>query len=427
MATQTLAAFDAALKDLYVGPIVEQLNQKTYILDQIERDADHIDHTGRRAVVPLHKNRNRGRKSIADGGTLPSAGAQVYLDAIVPLRYHTYGIELTDQVIEASKTNEGAFVSAIEVESKGVAVDMRKDMNRQAFGTGNGALAAPSVAGAPLEGLDKASKTTDLKFGQSSDMQYVQIGDVVDVLKEATGETGNGVVGAEVVAKNIGSLKVTLGTTLAAELAANTYNVYVSGNRNQEMDGLRNITENERTLHSVNSATAGNAFWKGNIVKAGTSFATTAVAGESLFEQLADNVGAQGNGDVEVFLTTRGVRRRLGDSYQSQKRFNDAKAVDVHGGYSAIMVNEIPVVADDDCPKGYAFGFNKSALKWFEQTKPGWLERENGGIFHLKTAGTGTYAAVWQAWFRWYAALGSVAPNRTGRIEFCTDDAPVNI
>ena len=89
------------------------------------------------------------------------------------------------------------------------------------------------------------------------------------------------------------------------------------------------------------------------------------------------------------------------------------------------MVNEIPVVADDDAPKQFAFGFNKSALKWFEQTKPGWLERENGGIFHLKTAGTGTYAAVWQAWFRWYAALGCVAPNRTGRIEFATDDAPI--
>src|ERR1035437_1463083 len=155
MATQTLAAFDAALKDLYVGPIVERLNQKKYLLDQIERDADHIDHHGRRAVVPLHKNRNRGRKSIADGGTLPTAGTQVILDAIVPIRYHTYGIELSDQVIEASKTNEGAFVSAIELESKGVATDMRKDMNRQAFGVGNGALCAPSVAGPPLEGLDK--------------------------------------------------------------------------------------------------------------------------------------------------------------------------------------------------------------------------------------------------------------------------------
>ena len=390
------------------------------MLDQIERDADHIDHTGRRAVVPLHKNRNRGRKSIADGGTLPSAGAQVYLDAIVPLRYHTYGIELTDQVIEASKTNEGAFVSAIEVESKGVAVDMRKDINRQAFSRGNGAL---TEAVSATVGVNKTSKTTEVKLLDKNSIQYIHVGDVVDVIKEATGELGNGVEGSEVT--EVKAEAFVISKTLAAELAAETYNVYISGNRNQEMDGLRNITAKNRVLHSVNSETAGNTFWNGNTVAAGTSYTATAVAGESLFEQLADNVGAQGNGDVEVFLTTRGIRRRLADSYQSQKRFNDAKAVDVHGGYSAIMVNEIPVVADDDAPKQFAFGFNKSALKWFEQTKPGWLERENGGIFHLKTAGTGTYAAVWQAWFRWYAALGCVAPNRTGRIEFATDDAPI--
>src|SRR5476651_611172 len=177
MATQTLAAFDAALKDLYVGPIVEQLNQKTYLLDQIERDSDHIDHTGRRAVVPLHKNRNRGRKSIADGGTLPSAGAQVYLDAIIPLRYHTYRIELTDQVVEASKTNEGAFASAIEVESKGVAVDMRKDINRQAFGQGTGQLTREELASS-----SESETAGKWKVKTEFDMQYIQIGDIVDIL-----------------------------------------------------------------------------------------------------------------------------------------------------------------------------------------------------------------------------------------------------
>jgi hypothetical protein len=76
MATQNLTNADAILKDLYVGPIVEQLNQKTYMLDQIQRDSDHIDHTGRRAVIPVHSGRNRGRASIVDGGTLPVAGRQ---------------------------------------------------------------------------------------------------------------------------------------------------------------------------------------------------------------------------------------------------------------------------------------------------------------------------------------------------------------
>jgi hypothetical protein len=412
MATQTLAAADAILKDLYVGPIVEQLNQKTYLLDQIERDADHIDHTGRRAVVPVHKNRNRGRKSIADGGTLPTAGAQQWLDAIIPLRYHLYGIELTDQSIEASKSNEGAFISLLEAETKGVAMDMRKDINRQAFGNGTGLLGIAA---------ETASSTT-LKMSTTADMQYAQIGDTIDVIEIATGATGLGKVGVEVVGKNVAAKTYTL--SQAVETKEEKYGIYISGNRNNEMDGMRNITEGKRVLHSINSETSGNAFWEGQTIEAGTSKTATAVAGQSLFEQLADKVGSQGNGDVEVFLTTRGIRRRLADSYESQKRFNDSKAVDIHGGYSAIMVNEIPVVADDDAPKTFAFGFNKSALKWFEQVKPGWLQSEGGDIFQLKSAGTGTWAAVWQAWFKWYAAFACVAPNRTGRIEFCTDDAP---
>jgi len=416
MAGQNLAAADAILKDLYVGPIVEQLNQKTYLLDQIERDADHIDHTGRRAVVPVHKNRNRGRKSIADGGTLPTAGAQQWLDAIVPLRYHTYGIELTDQSIEATKSSEGAFIALLTAETKGVAQDMKKDINRQAFGLGNGVL---------MKAL-KTSKEFELKAQSVYEGQYVFVGDTIDVLVESTGATTNGVVAAEVTSKEITATeaKFTLSKTLSAELGAETYSVYISGNRFNEMDGLRNITQAKRVLHSINSETAGNSFWEGQEQAVGTSVSATAVAGQSKFEQLADQVGSQGNGDIEVFLTTRGIRRRLADTYESQKRFNDSKAVDIHGGYSAIMVNEIPVVADDDCPKQYAFGFNKSALKWFEQTAPGWLEQQNGGMFQLKTAGTGSYAAIWQAWFKWYAALACVAPNRTGRLTFATDDIP---
>ena len=425
MATQTLAALDAILKDEYVGPIVEELNQKTYLIDQIERDADHIDHTGRRAVFPVHKNRNRGRRSIADGGELPPAGGQVYLDGIVPMRYHFLGIELTDQVIEATKSNEGAFISGLVAETKGAAIDLRKDLNRQCFGRGNGTLASAPTSSSGLLKTSGSATKTKLDFVTEFDLQYIEIGDIIDVLKEATGETANGVVGAEVTARSVSSKEVTLSKALSAELAAETYNAYVSKNRNNEMDGLRNMIETKRTLHSINSETAGNTFWDAQKVEAGTSLEKTAVAGQSLFEQVADKVGAQGNGDVEVFLTTRGVRRKLADTYESQKRFNDANAVDIHGGYSAIMVNEIPVVADDQCPKTFAFGFNKSALKWFEQVKPSWFEMENG-IFQLKPGSTaGTWNAVWQAWMKWYAVFGNVAPNRCGRIEFCSDEAPI--
>src|ERR1700748_2073067 len=102
MATQTLAAADAILKDLYVGPIVEQLNYKTYLIDQIERDADHIDFTGRRAIFPVHTGRNRGRGARGDGGTLPGAQPGAWQDAIYGVTQQYMGIEITDLAIDAS-------------------------------------------------------------------------------------------------------------------------------------------------------------------------------------------------------------------------------------------------------------------------------------------------------------------------------------
>lgn len=387
------------------------------MLEQIERDSDHVEHTGRRAVVPVHKNRNWGLKSIADGGVLPTAGRQEWADAIIPIRAHTLAIELTDQSIEATKSDKGAFISLLTAETQGAATDLSKNMNRQAFGQGTGALMKKESVK-----TKKAEAYEIIEVAEELDMQYIKVGMIVDIVVEATGLNTAGAVGAEVTERNVANKEFTINKKTGGSVTtALKYNVYIQGSYKNEIDGLRNITSNERELHSINSASAGNEYWKGNVIKA-----SKAAAGEDLFEQLADNVGAQGNGEVEVFLTSRGVKRRLANTYQSQKRFNDKTATRIEGGYSAIMVNEVPVVSDDDAPKGYAFGLNKSAFKWFQQTDPGWLQQGNGGIFHLKTGITtaGEFSNAWIAFFRWYSALGCTAPNRTGRIEEAADDAP---
>jgi hypothetical protein len=421
MAGQTLAAADAILKELYVAPIVEQLNQKKYLLEQIERDSDHIEHTGRKAVVPVHKNRNWGQRSLGDGGTLPTAGKQEWADALIPIRAHTLAIELTDMSIEATKNDKGAFISLLTAETQGAAVDLSKNMNRQAFGKAGKEDTSGSLCA--FESVKSTGKSAKITFANESDVQYLQVGMIVDVIKESNGKTESlGVKSSEITTRSVANKEVELSVEVEGEVKTSSkFNVYFAGSRNNEIDGLRVITNKARELHSINSASAGNAYWDGNVISAAGG-----AAGEDLFEQLADNVGAQGNGEVEVFLTSRGIKRRLANTYQSQKRFNDKTATQLNGGYSAIMVNEVPVVSDDDCPKGFAFGINKSAFKWFQQTDPGWLQQGNAGIFHLKhgVSNSGEFINTWIAFFRWYAALGCVAPNRTGRIEKAADDAP---
>jgi hypothetical protein len=404
--TQTVALADAILKDLYVGPIVETLNQKTYLLDQIERDSEQIDLSGRQAKVPVRTGRNKGRGSRADNSDLPVAGRQETNDAEVTIRHHYIGIELTDPVIEATKRNEGAFISAVRLETEGAADDLRKDINRQCFGTGDGLLANVAAA---------ANNTTGVTLDS---VQYIAVGDPISFRTVASPYTAITTSSDQTVTARTGGSTKTIAVGAAVTVATPTHGVFLQGAAGNEMDGLRNITAQTGTLHNI--ARSGNTYWQGQ-----QQDAASAVAGESLFEALADDIGAVGRTEVEVFLTTRGIRRRLADTYQSQKRFNDARAVEVHGGYSAIMVNEIPVVADDDAPTGFVFAINKSSLKWFELAEPGWLEQGDGRILTLKDASTAQRKMnVWQGWFRWYAALGCTAPNRNGRIISCTDSNP---
>lgn len=108
----------------------------------------------------------------------------------------------------------------------------------------------------------------------------------------------------------------------------------------------------------------------------------------------------------------------------SAKRFVDAKAVEIHGGYTAIFVNEIPVVADDDVPRGWAFALRRDAFKWFQLQEPDWLRSEDGTVWQLAAGSVlGRHKAAWRAYFTWYAALGTLAPNQIGAIINAADDA----
>jgi hypothetical protein len=422
VATQNVAAADAILKNYYRGPIVELLNQETFLIDQVEQtNANDIGtFTGRQIIFPVHTGRNRGRGGVTDGGTLAQAGKQSYLDGIVPPKYFNQAIEVSDMVIEQSATDAGAFVRVIDAEMSGAMQDLRKDISRMAYGTGDGLLATVSAASGP-------ATTVAVDSGQ-----YIAIGDTVDVLTKADGTVkGTALLVTNVVytgTKNSATqLNATI--TLSGSVTVTTADgIYITGDRNNESDGLQNICNVSRILHQINSTTF--PVWDSNVISAGQ-----ADPSEDLFIQLAQRIrlraGTKGNG-LDWFLSNLGVQRRLANTYQSQKRLNDAKVVDILGGYSAIMVaagnKPIPVISDVDCPYGKVFAINKESLAWAELARPDWLEapQGGGGILFLKDGATpGLKLAIWQGWIKWYATLVCTAPPRNGQITNLNDDVPI--
>jgi len=432
VATQTLTNFDAILKNVYRGPIVEQLNQESYAIDQFQRVAanDMGAFSGRKVIFPIHIGRNRGRAAITDGGVLPTAGTQSYADGEVTIRYFAQGIELTDQVIKQSETNEGAFVRAMTAEIEGATTDLRKDINRQVYGTGDAILSL--VTGTVASGT-KTSIPVD-------STQYIAAGDVVDLVASdgtvvnaavtvsavttsgtaASATQGNGSI--TIPSTSVGSALTggSVRLTSPSSVASAAYPV-------SESDGFRNITATSGSLHGLSASTT--PVWKGSEVTPGTAYSAPS---EDLFIQLSQSIRKVSNKTPDVFMTSLGIQRRLANTYTSNKRWNDAKVLDVDGGYSAIMVaagnKPVPVIADVDAPIGFAFGLRKDSFAWTELQKPDWLSAPDGkgSILTLKTSGSsGQRSATWQAWLGWYAALACTARNQNGRITQLADDNPV--
>jgi hypothetical protein len=429
MATQGLAGIDALLKNVYKGPLVEEFNNETQILDILEKTNanDMGTFTGRQLIFPVHSSRNRGRGALSattGTGQLPAAGTQGTVDGTVTMTYFAGGIELDDVAIRQSKTDVGSFVRALTFEMDSCKADLRKDVTRIAYGTGDGLLA--TVTGTPAGGT---SITVDSG-------QYIAVGDTVDIIVKTSGATTNGVLATLVTAVTYtgtansstqAAATLTIGTTTAGA-TSNLYGVYLSGDRSNESDGLRNICSTSRTLHNINSASAGNGFWDSNV----KDFANANPSEDGIMA-LAQTIRQRSSSTKPDFgMFSLGAQRRLANTYGSQKRWNDKNTTDITGGYEAIMVSAggapIPVMADVDCPNGTGFLINKSSFAWSELSSPDWLEAPDGvgGILYLKDgAALGTKSRTWQGWLVWDARLICVAPNRNGKFINMNDDIPV--
>lgn len=158
----TLQTIDSILKTQYLGPVREQLNNATVLLNRIDKDQDSV--VGKNFTIPVHFGGNTGVGSAGENAVLPTAGNQQYKDTIVPMKY-VYGvINLTGPTIKAAKSNEGAFLRAVESEMKGVTLDLKKKLNKMLWGdgTGNTGLDLMGLAGivkdsGVLQSLDPAT------------------------------------------------------------------------------------------------------------------------------------------------------------------------------------------------------------------------------------------------------------------------------
>lgn len=369
---QNLANFDRVLKVYYLGPIRKQLNESTVLLKKLQRDSESV--SGKNATIPLHFGRNEGIGARPDGGALPAAGRQSYLDTIVPMKYNYARIYITGPTIEASRNNTGAFVRAVESEIKGALRDAKKDMNRQLWGDGSGALAVCDDTAANHRVV--VDSTRFLTAGQLVDIRVlatgatIQNGEAVPIIA-VTGPTTFTVANAVTTTK--GAHVVT-----RAGSVASVGGVYTS----YEMNGLANIVSQVTTCQGIDPAI--HPWWAAADVDA-----TTNVIDYSDMQAMIDAIEAN-DSTADVIITSYPIRRKYLDLLTPDVRFVDTN--EGKGGLMKLSFNNIPVEVDPDIPSDFMYFLDSDTMKIYRHADWNWMDRDGSTLKYV--SGFDAYEAV---------------------------------
>jgi hypothetical protein len=428
---QTTTSADQILQNYYLPVVREMVNQRAILLfgytpaeleagagtmnaaggetidyQGISKDAEIVEFAGRQWVVAVHTGRNESGTARAEGGTLPPPGQQSWNDLIDKIRKLYKQIQLSGYAMEVTERSIGAYLRLLEGETVGAVNDLRKDMNRQAFGDQSGILANITA---------KAANTITV-----DSLQYVRVGMFIDFVNYST----LAVVGTpniQITAINAATRVLTYsGADQSGTITAGTHVPMLNGNAGNEINGIQKFTRSDLSqnyaLHGIDSSVAGNEWWKAKQQNGNNS-----TFDEDTGQLLLDQIGAEG-WETELILTTRGIRRRYVNTLKAQKRWNDANAGTMHGGFKYIDYNGLPLIFDDDCPKQLMFFLRPSDLLWIQLNGNDfrWMNRDGAILRKVETTDLDAYKATLYK----YADLGCIRRKVQGVVYNLADDIP---
>jgi hypothetical protein len=145
----SVAGFASILKEFYLGPIQDQLNNETLVCELMEKAS--VDWNGRQVIIPVHVGRNTAVGWVAEGGVLPGQAGAVGVPAVTPgaqpqqlysnltvTAEFLYGrfIITGPAMASAGKGGANSFVGWVDAEMNRLVTDIKNNCDRS--GTSGG-------------------------------------------------------------------------------------------------------------------------------------------------------------------------------------------------------------------------------------------------------------------------------------------------
>lgn len=358
----SLTTADSALKNMYLGVVANQFNTNINpFLAKVERSTTSV--VGKQIERLVTIAFSGGIGAGAEAGNLPNSTENNYLTLKTNLK-NLYGkIELTDKAIRASSSDKGAFINLLESEMQGLIEAGKFNLSRMTYGDGTGLLCTIATAT-----KNSTSVTVD-------SVNNLMIGMVVDLYVD--GVLCSDMVGVRIVDWDIANKTVVLSKAFTETYSSSkAYTLYAHNAKGKELTGLDAIFNSNITSLYGNTK-ADYAYLQGRTVSKTSVQYTEAV--------LIDEIDRQGlffGSNPDMILMSHDMRQK----YQSlllNTRIN-TDVVNLAGGYKAISMNGVPMVADRFVKEGTMYIVNTKLFGMHELCDWEWLSNDKGQILRQK-------------------------------------------
>jgi hypothetical protein len=400
------STLSGVLKDVYLGSVVEQLNNEVLLPQRIGRESQ--DFAGNQVVLSVHKQRSSGVFARGENVAFANPGAQLYAKPVFDIKALYGRVRITGLGRVKTATQAGSFLKVLEGEINGMRNDLKMDIARQLYGDGTARISSGSAAAAnvidirPIAG-GSTNTAEPLRKGE------IYIGMQIDGGTVAAPTTRFADRGVSDVSVSLAQITI---DGAAVTMTSGTDFIFRQGNAvagvSYEIDGLGKVLPTAaNTFGGIDASAAGNGWWDNQRINAAGALTL------DLMTQAINSVTVAG-GDTSGMISSPGIQRALFNLLQPQVRY--VEPMTLHGGFKALDYFGAPFIVDRQAPFGKVFFLAEKELKMFDTGDWNWLD-EDGNILKWVVG----YDA-WEAVLAKYCNLGAQRRNTQLLLYGLTDD-----
>lgn len=364
----TLTTADAALKNIYLDVVRDQLNtETTAAYNKIKTSTRNID--GEYNVTKLAPfGVNGGSGAGTETSALPISGGNKRARFVSGLK-KLYGvIEISDLAIEASKSDVSSFVNLLKSEMEGITKSVKHSFGRQVYMDGVGKLTATGITNASLTVVVAST-------------QYLIEGMIIDIYAANNAIIADGTQ-RRISAVDHTNLTITLEGSAAVTTIATGY-ITEQGAYNNELTGFGQVFKSTGLLYGLDRA---NYPWLIPHLNA----AVGAISDKKLVKAMM-TVKNRTGAKIDFAACHPDVIAEYYDYLEATKR--TVNTIELKGGFSAISINGVAVV-DDKFVKATAMNMLDTSQWTFHQLADwDWIADDKGAVL-TKVAGYPKYTAA---------------------------------